>query len=137
MSKQLRYNTDTNVHSTNSGICLRCPATYPREHQHCPETIGVLHAEPRHDEAGFHSIYLHEECDACDYSAHVEIDACTDATVSGIIEVWQINEHLWWAGRNLDEIKQAISLHPDASADRTLDADFLRQLETKELDRKT
>ena len=136
MSKQLRYNTDTNVHSTNSGICLRCPASYPREHQHCPATIGVLHAEPRHDlDGGFHSIYLHEEYDACDYSAHVEIDACTNTTVS--IEVWQINQHLWWAGRNLDEIKLALSLRPDASADQTLDPEFLQQLLPKELDRKT
>ena len=56
---------------------------------------------------------------------------------NGIIEVWQINEHLWWARRNLDEIKLAISLHPTASAEETLDPEFLRQLESKELDRKT
>ena len=64
-------------------------------------------------------------------------DACTNAAVSALIEVWQINEHLWWAGRNLDEIKLAIFLHPNAFPDETLDPEFLRQLEPQELDRKT
>jgi hypothetical protein len=54
-----------------------------------------------------------------------------------MIEIWQINEHLWWAGRNLDEIKLAISLHPTASAEETFDPEFLRQLEPRELDCKT